>query len=291
MCRLFGLHAGAQPVKATFWLLQATNSLAVQSHYEPDGTGVGTFDPTGRGVVNKQPLSAWSDRAFAEEAKTLESTTFLAHVRYASTGDVTEVNTHPFMEDNRIFAHNGVLRGLPELQERLRALGTAQLVRGQTDSERLFALITGEIRKADEDVTAGITSAVEWMSENLPVYSLNLILTTATDLWALRYPETHDLYVLDRQPTNRESSKPLMARSSRIQAHSPALADRHLVIVATERMTDDPQWRLMEPGELLHVNQDLDIESHLAFTQRPQRMIKLDELDATAAASQHPHTE
>ncbi len=32
MCRLFALHAGDQPVSATFWLLDAPDSLAEQSH-------------------------------------------------------------------------------------------------------------------------------------------------------------------------------------------------------------------------------------------------------------------
>jgi predicted glutamine amidotransferase len=46
MCRLFGLHAGA-PVRATFWLLDAPDSLRAQSHRAPDGAGIGTFDPEG----------------------------------------------------------------------------------------------------------------------------------------------------------------------------------------------------------------------------------------------------
>jgi len=39
MCRLFGLHAGSRPVHATFWLLDAPDSLAQQSRREPDGAG------------------------------------------------------------------------------------------------------------------------------------------------------------------------------------------------------------------------------------------------------------
>ncbi|GAA1880054.1 class II glutamine amidotransferase [Paeniglutamicibacter psychrophenolicus] len=288
MCRLFGLHAGLDRAKATFWLLQAPNSLSLQSHYEPDGTGIGTFDARARAMVSKQPLTAWQDREFAAEARHLESTTFLAHVRYASTGGHTRVNTHPFEQDNRLFAHNGVLGGLAMLEARLETVGTRELVRGQTDSERMFALVTAEIRLADGDVAAGITAAVNWIAQNLPVYSLNFILTTATDLWALRYPETHELYILDRPPGPVTGAEPLVAHSHRIRAHSHELATRRVVIVATEKMTAHPDWRLLEPGELLHVNQDLAIGSHLSFGQPPRRMIKLEQLGAAAAASQHP---
>ena len=58
MCRLFGLSAGAAPVTATFWLLDAPDSLRAQSHREPDGTGLGWFDPAGRPHIAKQPIAA-----------------------------------------------------------------------------------------------------------------------------------------------------------------------------------------------------------------------------------------
>ena len=43
MCRLFGLTAGKSRVKATFWLLDAPDSLQVQSHRNADGAGLGFF--------------------------------------------------------------------------------------------------------------------------------------------------------------------------------------------------------------------------------------------------------
>ncbi len=123
MCRLFGLHAGPQPVRATFWLLDAPDSLAEQSRREPDGAGIGTFDAAGRAHVAKQPLAAWEDHAFAREARVL-----------------------------------------------------------------------------------------------------NLIVTTATDLWSLRYPATHELHILERDPPAAPApAAPLDARSIRIHARSTDL--------------------------------------------------------------------
>ena len=46
MCRLFGLHAG-HPVDAEFWLIDAPDSLAAQSHRNPDGAGIGAFGADG----------------------------------------------------------------------------------------------------------------------------------------------------------------------------------------------------------------------------------------------------
>jgi glutamine amidotransferase len=47
MCRLFGLHAGTHARTATFWLVDAPDSLSAQSRRNPDGTGLGVFDAKG----------------------------------------------------------------------------------------------------------------------------------------------------------------------------------------------------------------------------------------------------
>jgi predicted glutamine amidotransferase len=104
MCRLFGMSGGEQRVKATFWLLEAHDSLAQQSRREPDGTGIGWFDANGQPHVAKQPIAAFEDEEFAREARELESRTFVAHVRYATTGAVQAQNTHPFEQRGRLFA-------------------------------------------------------------------------------------------------------------------------------------------------------------------------------------------
>ena len=58
MCRLFGMSAGPVPINATFWLLEAPDSLSRQSHREPDGTGLGCFDQNGAPEVFKAVLWA-----------------------------------------------------------------------------------------------------------------------------------------------------------------------------------------------------------------------------------------
>ena len=221
MCRLFGLHAGRNVVTATFWLLDAPDNLAAQSRRNPDGTGVGVFGAGGEPQIDKQPMAAWHDNEFACEAKELTGTTFLAHVRYATTGKLDVVNTHPFLQDGRIFAHNGVVEGLDQLDERLESLGALELVKGQTDSERVFALITACIRARGGDVSAGVTDAIGWVADNLPLYSVNVLLCTATEFWALRYPDSHDLYVLDR----RGAVGAFELRTDRIRARSGHLSE------------------------------------------------------------------
>ncbi|GFG74916.1 class II glutamine amidotransferase [Mycobacterium botniense] len=285
MCRLFALHAGTNVVKATFWLLDAPNNLAVQSRRNPDGTGLGVFDADGRPEVRKQPIAAWQDIDFALEAHHMTGTTFLAHVRYATAGSHDIVNTHPFMQDGRIFAHNGVLERLDPLDERLRELGTAGLVAGQTDSERVFALITASIRARAGDVPAGLLDAMRWLAANVPIYAANILLSTATDVWALRYPEPHELYVLDRR--ERAVDRAFELRTNRIRARSEQLAVAPSVVFASEPMDDDPRWRLLSPGELIHVDATLQITSRLALPDPPAHQLRREDLSPAAQAAQH----
>ena len=250
MCRLFGMTGGREPVRATFWLLEAPDSLAQQSRREPDGTGLGTFDPQGRPVVSKQPIAAFQDEQFAREAREVSSRTFIAHVRYATTGANKPENTHPFEQRGLLFAHNGVIEELERLEQQLGE--DMALVHGDTDSERFFALITREIER-DGDVGQAIARAAAWIAENLPIYALNIILISASELWALRYPDVHELYVLDRDAGGPSGGRHLEHASARgsVRVRSGDLASQRAVVVATERMDEDPGWRELRSGELL----------------------------------------
>src|SRR3954452_20938622 len=139
MCRLFGLHAGNEPIRATFWLLDAPGSLAVQSERNPDGFGIATFESDGTVDLDKRPVRAADDELFLRQAHEECSRVYLAHVRYADTGAPSPDNTHPFVQDGRAFAHNGVVGDLDRLEHGLGDVGA--LVAGDTDSERLFATI------------------------------------------------------------------------------------------------------------------------------------------------------
>ncbi len=285
MCRLFGMSGGPRAVKATFWLLDATDSLAEQSRREPDGTGLGSFDAAGRPVVSKRPIAAYEDQQFARAARELTSHTFVAHVRYASTGSLTLENTHPFEQHDRLFAHNGVIGDLPRLDAELGA--AASLVHGETDSERFFALITREAERTG-DVGDAIAAAAGWIAEQLPVFALNCVVITASELWALRYPDTHELHVLERAAGGASGSRHLDHASARgsVRVRSGDLATAPAVVVATEPMDEDPGWRQLAPGALLHVDAELNVRTRTVLERPPAHRLTLQDLDPRAAASQ-----
>jgi predicted glutamine amidotransferase len=288
MCRLFGMSGGSRRVRATFWLLEAPDSLAEQSRREPDGTGVGWFEADGRPHVAKQPLAAYEDQPFARAARELESTTFVAHIRYATTGAIEARNTHPFEQRGRLFAHNGVVHDLDRLE---RELGDDRaLVKGDTDSERLFALVTRETERRGGDVGAGIVAAARWVAEQLPLYAINLVLATADGVWALRYPDVHELWVLERAAGGPRGGRHLDAASAAgsVRVRSALLARQPSVIVASEPMDEDPGWRALEAGELVHVAPTLKLESTIALDRPPAHQLTLDDLHPRAAAAQAP---
>jgi predicted glutamine amidotransferase len=279
------MTGGAEPVSAEFWLIDAPDSLLGQSHNNPDGTGLGIFDEQGRAVVHKAPTSAFTDAAFVHEARRERSRTFLAHVRFASMGPLTLANTHPFEQEGRLFAHNGVLSGLPELDAELGE--DRALVKGQTDSERLFALITRETRRREGDVRAGIVAAVSWVAENLPLYSLNLIVTTASEVFALRYPDTNTLFLLDRA-AGGHGGDGVMRHHSGIgtRVRCDEAARRRVVVLASEPMDDDPGWRALGSGELLRIDGKLNVQSEIAFAGPPTHLLSLGDLNEHGRASQ-----
>jgi predicted glutamine amidotransferase len=283
MCRLFGMSGAPRRVRATFWLLQAEDSLVAQSHREPDGTGLGYFGADGKPRVDKRPMAAFEDRAFAREGREVRAETFVAHIRYASTGGLTRENTHPFEQQGRLLAHNGVIGDLPKLETQLASYRS--LVKGDTDSERFFALVTKETDERAGDVTAGLIAAARWVAEELPLFALNVVLITKDNLWALRYPETHALYVLERAP-----GSPLEHNSTTgtVRVHSADLNDTPAVVVASEPMDENPAWRPLASGELLHVDHELQVSSTIALKHPPDHPLTLADLTPHAAQSQTP---
>jgi glutamine amidotransferase len=108
--------------------------------------------------------------------------------------------------------------------------------------------------------------------QTLPVVSINFVLVTATDMWALRYPETNTLFVLERAAvgSKRGLGIPLEQTSSYgTRVHSEGARDRAIVVVASEQLDEDPGWRAVRSGELLHVGPSLTLESEILFEGPP----------------------
>jgi predicted glutamine amidotransferase len=265
---MLAVYAGHNSVSARYWLLGAPNDLRDQSRLNPDGAGIGWFDESGQLRLDRAPIEALNDPAFAWDAREVRSRALIAHVRHSSGTPRRLENTMPFEREGRLFAHNGELSDLSTV-EALAGPWASGMV-GDTDSERYLALIT---RRADAlgSLAAGLSPAAAQLAASVPVLSLNCIMATPDELVALRYPETDTLWLLVRRAGPGLSGS---GSDGPIRMDGDHVADSH-VVVASEPLDGDQGWRQIESGELIHVDIDLQVTSIRALTDPPAWPIPL----------------
>lgn len=238
----------SEPVPARFWLLGASDSMVDQSYRHPDGAGLAHYLGH-RPIVEKHPIAAHRNREFIAEARHACSNLFVAHVRHATQGRPCLENTQPFVDDSLVFAHNGNINGLENLPLSLGPF------RGDTDSERYFALLCHHTREASDTLT-GIRKAIGQVIENCTYTSLNFILADGDFLYALRLPETKDLYV--RRLEAEEDFRGLSSYGTRMECQGRYGA----IIFASEEIDSAASWRKLEPMIIAVAHPDLRLELH-----------------------------
>jgi glutamine amidotransferase len=238
-----------EPTSARFWLLNAPDSVVDQSHRNPDGTGLAYYDEDFRANVDKQPLAAHQDQEFASEAHHVRSHLFVAHVRHATQGKVSQENTQPFVHAGLIFAHNG---NVEDLEHLLFPVGP---LCGDTDSERYFAILRHHVWEASDNL-AGIQRTVAWISENCDYTSLNFLLADGESLYALRSVGNEDLWI-----RRLEAGEDLLGPSSYGTRAETSLG-QGAVLFASEKLDYAPSWEKLEPSTLAVAHRDLRLERH-----------------------------
>lgn len=275
MCRLFALHAGDRDVAAEFWLLGAPDSLAHQSEANADGYGLAALTSKQGMLIMRNPVQAGSDSAYQAVAQRLVAAEMIVHLRYATNGETALVNTHPFTQDGRAFAHNGVIGDLDRIEERLGS--NRAMVMGDTDSERYFALITLAIREADGDVRAGIKAAVRLITEECELHSINFVMGGLGHIWAFRYPENNPLLIHRRRAGGPDGEARLDQTNAAgtLRVRSDEAAEVPVVVFASEQISDEPGWEELGSGELVHVGPDLEVDREIIVTGPPRHPLAL----------------
>jgi glutamine amidotransferase len=67
----------------------------------------------------------------------------------------------------------------------------------------------------------------------------------------------------------------LHVRSATSSVHAPDLADAASVVIASEELDGESGWRMLAPGELVHVRPDLGVESWIAVPEPPAHLVPL----------------
>ncbi len=151
MCRLFGFRSVIES-QVHHSLLHAENALMRQSERHPDGWGVGYY-VAGAPHIIKSSEAAITDVLFRRVSGIVSSETVIAHIRKATQGQLTILNTHPFQYGNWVFAHNGNIAEFGGRRDALKKRIAPRLQRfilGDTDSEVLFYLLLTHIAQRAE---------------------------------------------------------------------------------------------------------------------------------------------
>ena len=147
MCRLFGFRSVIHS-QVHSSLVSADNALALQSNEHSDGWGVAYY-VSGAPHIVKTPQAAIDCKIFQKISGIVSSQTVIAHLRRATHGINSILNTHPFQYGHWVFAHNGHIKGFSEERAQLLEKIAPELRRfilGETDSEVLFYYLLSHLQ-------------------------------------------------------------------------------------------------------------------------------------------------
>ena len=277
MCR-FTYYAG-EPIAVADLVTRPENSLIHQSSHarerpEPlngDGFGLAWYvrnDPAPARFRSLTP--AWNNANLAELARVTFSRSILAHVRAATSGrfDVAEDNCHPFRCGPYAMMHNGHVHSFEKLRRPLvDSLSDANFadIRGNTDSEHLFALAMERLRGHEDDLSCDrLAEALEWaigrvlelVGEHAPgshAY-LNMVLTDGRNAAACRFSTDPDY--IDSLYINQGGRYRCVDGDCRM---SPPDDSEGAVLISSEPLSRGPRWESVPRNQLVTVSEDLSV--------------------------------
>ncbi len=240
MCR-FLAYVGA-PTFLDRLLVEPEASLIAQSLaareaktvVNADGCGIGWYGEREEPGTYHGVLPAWSDGNLSSLCRQIRSPMFAAHIRSATSGDVSPSNCHPFTLGRHLFMHNGQIGDYERIRRRVDALIPDELYRhrhGNGDSEVIF--LAALARGLAEDPTGAVTAT---LGEILG------IMREARVTKPLRFAAVHADG--ERLRCFRWSS----------DSRAPSLywkKEKAGCIVASEPFDSDPDWQLVPSGSVL----------------------------------------
>jgi len=278
MCRLFGFRS-VIPSQVHRSLVAADNALAVQSRAHPDGWGVAHYID-GAPHLTKSASGAMDDALFRRVSGIVASETVLAHIRRATQGPLTVLNSHPFQYGRWVFAHNGDIPDFARCRDALEGEIAPRLRRfilGETDSERLFFLFLtvlsarvvprglaedpplGDVIAALSE-TVAITRRIADVDAPSPAL-LTFLVTNGQSMVA--HQGGRELYysTWKRRCADRDTC-PSLARSCEAPTAPGAIGQatrvNHLVI-ASEPLQGENVWTALEPGQIVAVDSRMQL--------------------------------
>lgn len=241
MCELLGLNFN-QSVRVSL----SFRGFRHGGSNNPHGWGVARFDGNACQVF-KEPISASKSRlaTFLQDYESFTSKIFIGHVRYATKGNHTLQNTHPFVRTFRsrevVLAHNGTINLIMSKS----ALKFHPI--GETDSEYLFcALLT---KLSEKNICFVDFKKIEAVLIEFNEFgTMNLLFSDGVHFYVYRDKMGYnDLCITERTaPFNRVSLKDEDWEVDLVNEKNP---NQRGFVIATRPLTND-NWDNLPAGSL-----------------------------------------
>lgn len=231
----------------------------------PHGWGIG-YHAEGGVHCEREVDPAATDEDFREHATEVDARTAIAHIRRATVGEPAVENTHPFLFDDSMLAHNGHIPNFDSVRPlMLEAMTPAHrdAIDGSTDSEHFFHLVlTNQLqikhaqrpeRSMGDVLAESIVQVLDWCDQvgvDEPP-ALNFLWTDGDRLAGSRFGRT-----LWWVPTEGIRECPVCGKT-----HAPADAGNayHSVEFASERITNE-DWRPANDESVFEVTRDCSVD-------------------------------
>jgi glutamine amidotransferase len=217
-----------KPVRFDALLCDVSQSLAALSNEHADGWGIATENGSAW-ELSRSTERAAGCRDFERVARGASTRIGIAHVRKRTVGPTALDNTHPFVRGPFAFAHNGTVSETRWLERRCSAKRLLE-IRGDTDSERLFAFVLSQV-DAHGDVRRGLAAAGRALAASPRAGTASFLFSDGETLFAFRLGRA--LFMLERGDG---------AGDRRARAR----------FVASQPLTGEP-WREVADGTLVEV--------------------------------------
>lgn len=277
MCRLFGFRSIINS-QVHSSLVSADNTLHDLSQRHPDGWGVAYYIEKTPHLI-KSTDCAMEDQLFQKVSGVVSSHTVVAHIRKATQGSHSILNSHPFQYGKWIFAHNGNIKDFDKVHPKLLALVDDDLKRyilGSTDSEMIFFILLSKLKKihsldkpiVDPDkLTTAVKECVldiikiagQLTHNNTPVKTenyLSFILTSGPMM--LGFNGGQDLFACTYKTKCPEKDS-CPSYASFCEAPPDESRKVNHLIFASEMISGANKWDIMKPGEIIGVDSEMKL--------------------------------
>jgi len=170
MCGIVGACAQRNVAEI---LLEGIKRLEYRGY---DSAGMAIIEPNQHAIQCLRVTGKVAKLAEALHAQPLKGSTGIAHTRWATHGEPSEINAHPHCSQDEIaVVHNGIIENHESLREQLIKQGYE--FHSQTDTEVIGHLIHAQLKKENDPVVA-INQAIQQLKG---AYALGIVIS--------RFPE------------------------------------------------------------------------------------------------------